>query len=106
MIDIFFTPKFLGPLGAILFILFFPYIQMARGKLIPRSSVQDIIDDRNAWRTAQQISETARAESAAQVEALLEHAKVTEALIKSWPMVVQENSKAAHYKAAQENPTS
>lgn len=75
----------LTPLGMLVLVLGFPYLQMARGKLVPRSALEDIIHDRNEWRAAHRISETARQTSADQVEELLEHARTTDAFIRSLP---------------------
>jgi hypothetical protein len=75
----------LTPLGLLCFALAFPYLQMARGKLVPRSTMLDVIKDRDEWRSAQQISETARADLAHQVGELLEHARTTDAFIRSLP---------------------
>ena len=75
----------LTPVGALCLVLALPYLQIARGKLVPRSSLDDVIHDRDEWRTAHRISETARSVSADQVEELLEHARVTDAIIRSLP---------------------
>jgi hypothetical protein len=66
----------LGPLGGVLFLVFFPYLQMARGKLVPRSTLND-------YREAHRISEEARALLAEQVSELLEHARTSDALLRS-----------------------
>jgi hypothetical protein len=74
----------------ILFILFFPYLQMARGKLVPRSTLEDVIRDRDQWRAAHEVSEKAReldaetsANASAQVGDLLELARTTDAFIRA-----------------------
>lgn len=84
------------PVGLLCFVLAFPYLQMARGKLVPKSSVdqlekiyvreiEDISHDRGEWRAAHRISETARADAASQVQELLEHARTTDSFIRSLP---------------------
>jgi hypothetical protein len=76
----------LTPLAALIFALSFPYLQIARGKLVPQSTldrmveehqrtIEDIQHDRNEWRASHRISEAARQIAADQVEELLEHAK-------------------------------
>lgn len=86
----------LTPIGMLCLVLGFPYLQIARGKLVPKSTVdsmekiylreiEDIAHDRGEWRTAHRISETARAEAVGQVQELLEHARTTDAFIRSLP---------------------
>lgn len=75
----------LTPLGMLVLVLGLPYLQIARGKLVPRSTLDDVIHDRNEWRTAHRISESARQEGADQVAELLEHARTTDAFIRSLP---------------------
>ena len=75
----------LTPFGLLCFVLAFPYLQMARGKLVPRSTMQDVLDDRDEWRRAHQISEATRSDLADQVGELLEHARTTEAILRSLP---------------------
>lgn len=79
----------LTPIGVICLVLAFPYLQLARGKLVPRSAVEDLIHDRDEWRAAHRISEQARQTSADQVEELLEHARTTEAIIRALPKARQ-----------------
>lgn len=55
------------------------------GRLVPRRTLEDAMHDRDMWRAAHMISEQARAEGAAQVEELLEHARTTDAFIRSLP---------------------
>lgn len=75
----------LTPLGMLVLVVGLPYLQMARGKLVPRSALEDVIHDRDEWRAAHRISETARQTSADQVEELLEHARTTDAFIRALP---------------------
>jgi hypothetical protein len=66
------------------------------GRLVPRRAVDDLIrehervvedisHDRDEWRAAHRISEAARADAVAQVQELLEHARTTDAFIRSLP---------------------
>ena len=66
------------------------------GRLVPRSTydklealyvrqIEDIDHDRTEWRAAHRISESARAEAVGQVHELLEHARTTDAFIRSLP---------------------
>ena len=66
------------------------------GRLVPRRFVDDmradhqrelddISHDRSEWRAAHRISEAARAEAVGQVHELLEHARTTDAFIRSLP---------------------
>lgn len=73
------------PIGMLVLVLGLPYLQMARGKLVPRSALDDVIHDRDEWRAAHRISESARQAGADQVEELLEHARTTDAFIRSLP---------------------
>jgi hypothetical protein len=73
----------LGPVGAVVAIVMFPYLQMARGKLVPRSALDDEREDTEQWRRAHQVSEAARAEYAEQTKELLAHAETSLVLLKS-----------------------
>lgn len=55
------------------------------GRLVPRRTLEDVIKDRDEWREAHRISETARAEGQKQVDELLEHARTTDAFIRALP---------------------
>ena len=55
------------------------------GRLVPRRTMEDIIHDRNEWRTAHRLSEQSRIELAGMVGELLEHARTTDAFIRSLP---------------------
>lgn len=78
-------------------------ILVFRGKLHPQSTIDrmnadhvremtDLQHDRNEWRTAHRISETARQVAADQVDELLEHARTTDAFIRSLPHPAREGS--------------
>lgn len=75
----------LTPVGMLVLVMGLPYLQMARGKLVPRSTLDDVIHDRDEWRAAHRISETARQTGADQVDELLEHARTTDTFIRSLP---------------------
>jgi len=53
------------------------------GRLVPRTTYEDVMHDRDEWRAAHRISETARQVAADQVDELLEHARTTDAFIRS-----------------------
>lgn len=85
-----------SPLAIVAWVLAFPYFQLARGRIHPQATidrmvaehtrvVEDIAHDRDEWRAAHRISETARQVAADQVDELLEHAKTTDAFIKAIP---------------------
>jgi hypothetical protein len=59
------------------------------GRLVPRSTLEDTRRDRDSWRTAHDVSERARAELAQSVHDLLEHARTTDAFIRSLPHTPQ-----------------
>lgn len=56
-----------------------------RGILIPRRTYEDVMHDRDEWRAAHRISETARQVGQDQVAELLEHARTTDAFIRALP---------------------
>lgn len=62
-----------------------PYLLIAFGRLVPRRTLEDAIHDRDEWRAAHRISESARAELAGQVTELLEHARTTDMFIRALP---------------------
>lgn len=71
----------LGVVGVVLLVGWLVFT----GRLVPRRTYEDIIHDRDEWRAAQRISETARQVAADQVDELLEHARTTDAFIRSLP---------------------
>lgn len=64
-------------------LLFIIVLLIASGRLVPRRTMEDAIHDRNEWRTAHRISEQSRAEQSAMIAELLEHARTTDAYIRS-----------------------
>lgn len=84
------------PVGLLCLVLAAPYLFIAMGKLVPKSTVEresaghtremtDLQHDRDEWRAAHRISEQARSELADQVGELLEHARTTDVFIRSLP---------------------
>lgn len=55
------------------------------GRLVPRSTVDDIRQQRDRWEQAARASESARAEDRQQVRELLEVARVTERVLTALP---------------------
>jgi hypothetical protein len=70
-------------------LLFIIILLIASGRLVPRRTMEDVIHDRNEWRTAHRISEQSRAEQNEMVKELLEHARTTDAFIRSIQSVAQ-----------------
>lgn len=64
------------PLLGIFFLVFFPYYQMARGKLVPRSALEDEREDTEKWHQAHDVL-------AAQLTELLEQGRTTDALLRA-----------------------
>lgn len=60
-------------------------IAVLRGRLVPRKTMEDALKDRDDWKSAHTISETARLEMAGQVKELLEHARTSQALLEALP---------------------
>ena len=75
----------LGPLGIFVLAIMLPYLQLARGKLRPEQALLDERENTKYWRDAHNLSEQARLTSANQVDELLEHARTTDAFIRSLP---------------------
>lgn len=71
----------LGPTGLLAVVVLLILI----GKLVPRKTHQDVINDRNRWQEAHAISETARIEALRQNDKLLEVARTMEHFIESFP---------------------
>lgn len=63
-------------------------ILIALGKLVPRRTMDDIVEDRNQWREAHRTSEEARVELQQQVQELLEHSRATDAFLRAIPLGV------------------
>jgi hypothetical protein len=53
------------------------------GRLATRREIDDIMHDRDEWRAAHRISETARQVLSDQVDELLEHSRTTTAIVRS-----------------------
>jgi hypothetical protein len=89
MLDGFSIASYPPLVGAIALVMF-PYLQMARGRLVPRSAVEDVLKNADYWREAHRVSEEARTvqaqtarEQTEQMKELLEHAKTSDALLRS-----------------------
>lgn len=50
--DSWLTPTVLGPAGGLALIVFFPYIQIARGKLRPESAFKEVVEEKEYWRAS------------------------------------------------------
>lgn len=81
----------LGVPGALTVALLAVFRAVYTGALVPRSTYDDVIKDRNQWREAHETSEQARQEQKAQVDELLEHARTTNAFIRALHGVVAVN---------------
>lgn len=55
------------------------------GKLVPRTTYEDVLADRDAWRDAHRVSEQARTEQSAQVAQLLDGLETVQSMIRSLP---------------------
>lgn len=79
------TLSTLGPVGGALFLFLFPYIQMARGKLVPRSALDDERADtkeaRDAWKTERE----AHAVTRRQLSTLINGMELTVATVQALP---------------------
>lgn len=72
----------LGDIGAGALVAF-TVLALLTGRIVPRRALEDVLHDRDEWRAAHRISEAARVEQAAQVDELLEHARTTDAVLRS-----------------------
>ena len=77
---------------------------IAVGRLVPRRTMEDVLHDRDEWRTAHQISEQSRTELSASVSELLEHARTTDAFIRSIPHPYDHHPAAVLPEARQPAP--
>lgn len=64
---------------------------IAVGRLVPRRTLEDVIQDRNEWRSAHQVSEQARVELQQQVQELLEHSRATDSFLRALPLGVRKS---------------
>ena len=74
----------LGQVGASGLVVLF-VILLLTGRIVPRSTLTDTQAERDSWRKAHEVSEKARAELAQSVHDLLEHARTSDAFIRSLP---------------------
>jgi hypothetical protein len=71
----------LGVPGALTVTLLAVFRAVYTGALIPRSTYDDILKDRDSWREAHALSEKRREQQDAQVDDLLEQARTTAHLL-------------------------
>lgn len=64
-------------------------ILIAMGRLVPRRTMEDVIHDRNEWRAAHRISETARIQDAETLHELLDALRSLDAFIRAIPAGVE-----------------
>lgn len=76
-----------GPWGLFLLLVFLVVRAVVKGDLVPRQTYQDILTDRDQWRSAHQTSEQARQEERQQKRELLEYAKLGTHVVSSLPKV-------------------
>lgn len=81
--DALLTPAVLGPVGGALLIIFFPYIQIARGKLVPRSALDDQIAEKEIWRIACGDKDKVIAAQSGQITELMETTRVSRATMEA-----------------------
>jgi len=55
------------------------------GRIIPRRTYDDLLRDRDEWRTAHRLSESERINQAKQIDALLEVGITVESIMRSMP---------------------
>lgn len=75
-----FPPGLLDNVGTVTVVVIVGWL-IFTGRLVPRRTYEDIVHDRDEWRAAHRISETARVQAADQVEHLLENTRTTDAFI-------------------------
>lgn len=62
---------------------------IAMGRLVPRRTMEDVIHDRNEWRAAHRISESARSEQDETIRGILHSLETLEAFIRAIPSGVE-----------------
>lgn len=82
----------LGVPGALTVSLLLVFRAVYTGALVPRSTYDDLLKDRDEWRRAHELSEERRRAQDAQVEDLLELAKTSNAILTAWQRVKQETA--------------
>jgi hypothetical protein len=60
-------------------------LMVYKGLLVPRRVLEDALHDRDEWRAAHRISETARMEQTEQLSEVLEHSRTTTAVLRALP---------------------
>lgn len=71
--------------GGAVALLVLVFLSVLTGKLVPRRTHEDVIADRDKWRTAFMESEAIRQKESQQVEDLLELAKLSGHILNSLP---------------------
>lgn len=71
---------------------------IAMGRLVPRRTMEDVIHDRNEWRAAHRISETARQQQEESLRELLDGYRSLDAYIRAIPSGAQEASRSTQQK--------
>lgn len=84
----------LGPWALFLLTVFFIMRAVSKGDWVPRKTYEDTIHDRDMWRAAHMTSEAARQEERDQKRELLEHARVSAAVLRSLPSVAAQTEES------------
>ena len=74
-----------GPWGLLIIVVGLVFRGFLKGDLVSRKNHEDILHDRDMWRAAHMTSEAARQEERDQKRELLEHARVTAAVMNALP---------------------
>lgn len=74
-----------GPWGLLLLLVSLIVRAVLKGDLVPRKTHEDILHDRDMWRSAHMVSEQARQEERDQKRELLTYAKLTTHVVSSLP---------------------
>jgi hypothetical protein len=64
-------------------------ILIAMGRLVPRRTMEDVIHDRNEWRAAHRLSESARIEQDETLKGVLHSLESVEAFIRAIPTAAE-----------------
>lgn len=74
-----------GPWALFLSVCLIVLVAVIRGDLVPRKTHEDAIHQGEMWRAAHMISEQARQEERDQKKELLEHSRLTAAIVSALP---------------------
>lgn len=75
----------LGPTGAFIAFALFPYLQLARGKLVPRSALDDEREDKAHWRSVYETECKAHSVTKQQLSKALEASELSVEIVKALP---------------------